>query len=178
MRTLRGLRDMDTRTTTPAAQERTRTVAWDETDQYPRWLESRSGLGFVQALGDGRLPNPPIFALIGFRVAGAREGEVVARCEIGEHLDNAAAVVAGGVAATLIDTTAALAVRTCLPAGARMTTVDLKLNLLRALSGDSAAITATGTVVHRGRRICVAEGRVHTADGKLVAIGTSSLAIL
>lgn len=159
-------------------QERTRTITWAETDQYPRWIQEKPGLEFVQALCDGRLPNPPMFSLLGFRMVGVREGEVTAECEIGEHLYNAGGVVHGGVAATLIDTTTALAVRSCMPAGTRMTTVDLKLNLVRLLSKDSDPVTAVGTVLHRGRKICVAEAKVCTREGKLVAAGMASLAIL
>jgi len=159
-------------------QERTRTISWGETDQYARFQQEKSGLEFVQALADGTLPNAPMFSLLGFRIVGAREGEVTAECETGEHLYNAGAVVAGGVAATLIDTTTALAVRTCLAAGSRMTTVDMKMNLMRQLLKDSGAIQAVGTVLHRGRRFCVAEAKVFTGEGKLVAAGMSSLAIL
>lgn len=158
--------------------ERTRTISWGDTDQYPRWLQERPGLEFVQALAEGRLPNPPMFSLLGFRIVAAIEGEVAAECETGEHLYNAGAVVHGGVSATLIDTTTALAVRSCLPAGSRMTTVDLKLNLVRQLSKDSGPVTTVATVLHKGRKICVAEAKVRTREGKLVAVGMSSLVIL
>ena len=161
-----------------AMQARERTVSWGDPESCLPWLQNKSGLEFVQALADGTLPNPPMFELVGLRVVDAREGEVTAECETGEHLYNAASAVHGGVMATLIDTTTVLAVRSCLPHGSRMTSVELKLNFLRSLSKDSGKIVAVGTVIHRGRRICVAEGKVYTQDRKLAAVGSASLALL
>ena len=157
---------------------RERTVSWTDSEIYRRWLRNKSGFEFVHALSNGTLPNPPMFQLLGFRLVEVREGEVTAECETGEHLYNAACVVHGGVVATLIDTTTALAVRSCLPQGSRMTSVELKLNFLRSLSKNSGKIVAVGAAIHRGRRICVAEAKVYTQDRKLVAVGSASLALL
>lgn len=155
-----------------------RTVRWGDTGVYREWIETRSGLDFLAAMVDGTLPNPPFFELLGFRVAAVSDGSVTLQGLAGEHLYQAGAIVSGGYAATLVDTATALAVRSCLPAGQRITSVEVKVHFIRPLLGDSGEITCTGTVTHRGRRISVAEARVTLPDGKLVSSGSASIIAL
>ncbi|MEI6468691.1 MAG: PaaI family thioesterase [Betaproteobacteria bacterium] len=155
---------------------RERKVTWSDTELYRTSIKNNSGLSFVSSLADGKLPNPPFFQLLGFKLVKVQKGLVTAECEMGEHLYNAACVVHGGVVATLIDTTTALAVRSCLPKGSQMTSIELKLNFLKSLVKDSGKIIAIAEVIHLGRRVSLAESKVYTSDGKLVAIGTSSIA--
>jgi uncharacterized protein (TIGR00369 family) len=159
-------------------QARERTVGWEDPAVFGPWFEQASGLQVVRALVTGELPPPPVFALLGMRIVEAEDGRVTAQCDAGEYLYNLASVVHGGISATLIDTTTALAVRSTLAAGARMTSIELKLNFLRPLTVASGVLHAMGRVVHRGRRICVAEGTVASADGKVAAMGSASIAIL
>lgn len=157
---------------------REHTIRWEDPAVFSPWLEKASGLQIVRALVTGELPSPPVCALLGMRIVDAEDGRVCAQCDPGEHLYNLASVVHGGVSATLIDMTTALAVRSTLEAGSRMTSIELKLNFLRTMTTDAGPLCATGRVVHRGRRICVAEGSVSTTEGKLVAVGSASVAIL
>ncbi len=102
-------------------------------------------------------------------------GEVVLEGDVGEHLYNPGGVVHGGYTATLIDTATALAVRSRQPAGGRITSVELKVNFVRALLRDAGRVRCTGNVVHFGRRISFAEAKVVSHDGKLIASGSASL---
>ena len=57
-------------------------------------------------------------------------------------------------------------------------TLETKGNLVRPVTGDTGPLLATGTVVHRGSRIAIAEARVTgETDGKLYAHGTSTCLI-
>lgn len=55
---------------------------------------------------------------------------------------------------------------------------EYKINLVRALSDDVGEIFAEGNLVHLGRRIATADGRVVDAAGKLYAHGTVTCIIL
>ena len=82
---------------------RERRVAWEDMSVYRPSYETKTGLEFLTELANGTLPNPPMFELLGFRVASVEEGEVTLEGVSGEHLYNPAGVVHGGYAATLID---------------------------------------------------------------------------
>jgi len=90
---------------------------------------------------------------------------------------NPMGMVHGGAVCTLLDTATACAVYTTLPEGLGYTSVEIKVNYLKAVTVDSGPLTAVGTVVKAGSRIGFAEGKVTDASGKLVATATSTLLV-
>jgi uncharacterized protein (TIGR00369 family) len=154
---------------------RERRVVWEDVEVYRPSYESKSGLEFLTELAERKLPNPPMFELLGFRVASVAEGEVNLEGVSGEHLYNPAGVVHGGYLATLIDTATALSVRSCQPVGARITSVDLKVSFVRPLTSASGDVRCEGRVTHLGRKISFAEAVVKDARDKIIATGSASL---
>ena len=79
----------------------------------------------------------------------------------------------GGIAATLIDTTGGLGLRTELedPFGARIATINLNVNYLRPATGD---LSATANVIRAGGSVGVSEVTVEstTPDGKTREVAT------
>jgi uncharacterized protein (TIGR00369 family) len=84
----------------------------------------------------------------------------------------------GGIIAMFLDGGINTAVTTTLPPGASFGTLDLKVNFLRPVTPDGRDLVAEATVVHRGRTIAVTTAEVEDADGKRVAMATSSAMIL
>jgi hypothetical protein len=76
-----------------------------------------SGLEFLRAIRDGKLPAPPIAELMGFHPVEVGEGYVVFEGTPDESVYNPIGMVHGGYVCTLADTVAACAVHTTLPAG-------------------------------------------------------------
>jgi uncharacterized protein (TIGR00369 family) len=70
------------------------------------------------------------------------------------------------------------AVHSTLAAGVAYTTLEVKANFVRPLTVKTGLVRCTGTVVHRGRTVATAEGRIVDAAGKLYAHGTSTLLIV
>lgn len=144
----------------------------------PEDFESMSGLDLLQAMIAGRIPAPTIARTLGFRLVEVEAGRAVFEINPGPHLLNPLGGVHGGVALTLIDSAAGCAVHTTLPAGVGYATVETKVNFTRPIRPDGGLLRAEGTVVTRGRQIATAQARIVTADGKIVAHGTSTLIIL
>jgi uncharacterized protein (TIGR00369 family) len=86
--------------------------------------------------------------------------------------------VHGGIAATLLDSVLGSAVHTTLPAGVSHSTLELKVNYIRAVQTDGQKLIAEGNIVHAGRRTATAEGKVLDSRGKLIAHGTTTCIIL
>jgi uncharacterized protein (TIGR00369 family) len=70
------------------------------------------------------------------------------------------------------------AVHSLLPPGVGYTTLELKVNFLRAMTRDTGPVRAEGKVLHAGSRTALAEARLVDAGGKLLAHATSTCMIL
>ena len=87
---------------------------------------------------------------------------------------NPIGMVHGGVAATLLDSCMSCAVQTHAPAGTGYTTLEIKINFVRALTDKTGPIRAEGRSLHVGRRSGTAEGKILDANGTLYAHGTTT----
>jgi uncharacterized protein (TIGR00369 family) len=66
-----------------------------------------------------------------------------------------------------------------LGAGQRYTTSDLHVRYVRAMSAQTGRVLGDSRVVHVGRKLATAEGRLYAeAAGKLLATGTTGCVIL
>lgn len=141
-------------------------------------LKQRSGLAFLQAIIDGTLPQPPMTQTLDFHLLQVDHGRAVFQGEPRPEHYNPIGSVHGGWASTLLDSCMACAVQSTLPVGQGYTTIELKVNLVRALSHDTGPVRAEGKVINAGRTLATAEGRLVDADGKLYAHGTTTCLIL
>src|SRR5262245_35365153 len=66
-------------------------------------LRERSGLAFLQAIGRGELPSPPIGTLMDFVPIECEPGRVVFQGTPGPQHYNPIGMVHGGYASTLLD---------------------------------------------------------------------------
>jgi uncharacterized protein (TIGR00369 family) len=158
---------------------RTRSFEWEDPIALRDAAATMSGLEFIRAVFNGRLPPPPIAATMGFAGAGAEEGRVVFIGEPGEYLYNPIGSVHGGYAMTLLDSAMGCAVHTTLAAGERYTTLDVNTNFVRPITAETGRVRCEGKIVHRGGTIATAEGRL-TAEstGKLLAHATTTCLVI
>ncbi|MDQ3957200.1 MAG: PaaI family thioesterase [Actinomycetota bacterium] len=160
---------------------------YDSPDPYERPVEGetlptsiwadRSGLDVLQACIAQEVPPPPMYYLTGIRPTAASEGSSTFVMPATEWLNSPLARVQGGAIAWLADCALSCAVQTTVPAGMTYLTLDLKVNFLRPVEADGRELTATGTVVHGGRTLAIANAEVVNADGKKVAFGTGTIMI-
>jgi uncharacterized protein (TIGR00369 family) len=158
---------------------RSRTITWEDPLDSFAAAAGMSGLEYLRAIGEGRLPKPPIAELMGIDGIEVGEGRAVFAAVPAEYHYNPIGVVHGGLAMTLLDSAMGCAVQTILPAGTAYTTLEAKVNFARPMTRDTGRVLSEATVVHRGRTVAIAEGRVYAEEtGKLLAHGTSTCLIL
>ena len=157
---------------------RTLTVEWSDPAALANAGRTMSGIDFLRAMRDGKLPPPPIAQLIGFRLTEVAPGHAVFEITPGEQHYNPIGVVHGGLAMTLLDSAMGVCVHTKLPAGTGYTTLEAKTNLVRAITDKTGRLRAIGKVVHFGNRIATAEGRLEDAAGKLYAHATTTCIVI
>jgi uncharacterized protein (TIGR00369 family) len=136
-----------------------------------------TGLELLQGIIAGELPRAPIQSVMGYDLVEAEEGRVVFEGEPGEQHYNPLGTVHGGYAATLLDSALGACVHSTLPDGTSYVTLEVKFNLVRAMTADTGRVRAEGQVVHRGRTVATSEAHLRDSAGKLLAHATSTCLI-
>jgi uncharacterized protein (TIGR00369 family) len=137
-------------------------------------LRTRSGMEFLGGIGSGTLPPAPIAELLGITPITVAPGLTVFQGAPTLAHYNPSGVVHGGYAAALLDTAVGCAIHTLLPAGKGYTTLELKVNYIRAMTDKTGPVRAEGKVVNLGGQVGIAEGRITDANGKLYAFATTT----
>lgn len=156
---------------------RTRTFSWEDPHALAEAARGLSGMEYLRKIVEGELPRPPISAMMNFGLAELEEGRAVFTVEPAEYHYNPIGVVHGGLAATLLDSAMGCAVHSMLPAGAGYTTLEIKVNYVRAMTTETRGVRCEARVVYVGGRTATAEGRVTDGSGRLYAHGTTTCLI-
>jgi uncharacterized protein (TIGR00369 family) len=159
-------------------QTRRRTFTWEDPVETATHIRKLDGLAALQAIQAGELPPPPVASLLNMEIKEVSAGRVVFALQPAEFHYNPLGNVHGGVTATLLDTVMACAIHSQLPAGQGYTTLEIKVNYLRALTVESGLVYGEGKVIHLGGRVATAEGRVVDENGKIYAHATTTCLIL
>lgn len=138
---------------------------------------SRTGLEFLQGMRDGRFPMPPITAIIPIEITEIEHGRIVFRGLPEARFYNPIGSVHGGFTATLLDTAMGCAVHSTLPAGTGYTTLEFKINFVRALRANTGPVTVEGKLINATRQTATSEARLIDEQGRLYAHGTTTCLI-
>jgi uncharacterized protein (TIGR00369 family) len=138
--------------------------------------ETRDGLGLLRAQLRGELPRPPIDQLTGMRLVAAEPGRVTFALPANPWLRNEWGTVFGGILTLLAKSAAAAAVQATAGPSTTFTALDVKINFLRAVPADGRELLATGSVLHRGKRLAIATAEVMHGDTRVAVLtGTTAL---
>ena len=112
---------------------------------------------------------------LGMTLDDDRPGRARARLELGERHHNPNGVVHGAVLFALVDTAMGKATMSVLPEGSYCASVDVQLRFIRPAS--EGEITAEVEVLKAGRTVVHLEGRVVSAEDKLVATASGTFTV-
>lgn len=119
-------------------------------------------------------PNP-LAGLLGMRQFIRNPGEGLCRLKVKREFFNPVGTVHGGILFTMVDNDMGAAINTVIdPATERASTIEVKINFLRAVT--SGELVSTTGVIQRGRRIAVLESRLRQGR-TLVATALGTYAI-
>jgi uncharacterized protein (TIGR00369 family) len=164
---------------TQPTTDRSRTITWSDPIATAGALRDLPGLEAIRLIAAGELPAPPIAELLGMTITLVERGRVIFALEPAEWMYNPIGSVHGGIAATILDSSLGCAVHTTLDAGVAYTTSDLQVRYVRAIGAETGRVLAESSVVHSGRRLATAEGRLYVeASGQLLAHASTSCLIL
>ena len=136
-----------------------------------------TGLQMMQAMMRGEQPYPFIGQTMDFLFVEVAHGRAVCQATPSQRFINPLGTMHGGWYATLLDTALGCCVHSALPLGKSYTTLELKVNLIRAIRPDVQRVRAEGKIIHVGGQTATAEARLVGPDGKLYAHGSTTCLI-
>jgi uncharacterized protein (TIGR00369 family) len=163
--------------TDPPAPSRSRTITWDDPLRGLGAVRTLPGLECLRRVIAGEFPAPPMARLMNIRLVEVDRGRAVFESVPAEYHYNPLGMVHGGMVATLLDSAMGCCVHTCLEAGDRYTTLDIKVSYLKAITMETGVVRGISTIVHIGRTTALAEARVVDASDVVYAHATSTCLI-
>ena len=154
-----------------------RTYGWADPKQTAEASQTMAGIDFLRAMMNGQLAQCAYQQTMDYDLVEVGDGRVVFAGKAAEYMLNPLGSVHGGYYAGMLDSALGCAIHSRLPAGQTYTTLEFKLNMVRAIPTDGRVIRAIGEVVHPGRKIATSEARLEDDVGKLYAHATCSCMI-
>ncbi len=136
-------------------------------------IASMTGLEIFNAMMAGKLPYASVGKTLDYSPVSVAFGEIVFQGSPQSNFLNPMGTVHGGWYGTLLDSAMGCAVHTTVPAGRGFTTAEYSINIVRGAKVGTVYRTI-GKVVHVGRQMATAEGRIVDIDGKIYAHGTTT----
>jgi uncharacterized protein (TIGR00369 family) len=153
----------------------TRTYSFDTRRMNLAELATHSGLDYLTKVFSGEFAGSPIGSTLDFYPVELERGRVVFEGEPKQFVFNPIGSVHGGYAATMLDSALGCSIQTMLEAGQGYTTVELKVNYVRAMTDKTGFVRAESNIIHVGKSLATAEAKLYGRDdGKLYAHGSTT----
>ena len=120
----------------------------------------------------------PVWRLTGYRPTAVEDGHCTAVLPSSAWFSNGSPSIYGGLVAWAAEFTMGAAAYSTLPAGDVFATLDMHIRFTRPALINSGNLTLSATVNHRGRLLRVTSCNIDNAEGKRVAMATSSTLVV
>src|SRR6186713_2804717 len=154
--------------------KRSRTYEWVDPLDTAEKAKSMAGYDFLNGILMGSIPPPPIAQTLDFKPLSLEIGRVVFEFEPREFHYNPIGTVHGGVISTVLDTVLGCALHSTLSKGVAYTTLELKVNFIKAVTNNSGILKAEGRLIHLGRSTALVEADLKDQTGRLYSHATST----
>lgn len=151
-----------------------RTYTYQSIEESLEKGKEMTGLQYLKAMISGELSPAPAVQTLGMYGISCKEGEAVFGFIPEDYHYNAVGTVHGGVLSTLLDTAMGCTLMTILDKETTFTTLELKVNFLRAVTKDQGEFICVGKIIHAGRTTALIEASLLDVNGKVYAHGVST----
>lgn len=159
-------------------QIRERNITWEDPMKGASHALNLSGLAYFEKIKNGELPLPPLLTALDFHAQEVEKGKAVFSFVPQEFHYNAIGTVHGGVISAILDTAMGCTLHSLLPAGTGYTTLELKVNFLKAVTTTSGELRAVGKAIHTGSRTALVEAQLVDGNGTVHAHGVSTCLLI
>lgn len=151
-----------------------RTYQYQSIEESLSLAKGLSGLEYLQQMLAGTLANAPAVSTLGMYGKSVTNGKAVFGFIPEEYHYNAVGTVHGGVISTLLDTAMGCTLLTSLDAETTFTTLELKINFLKAVTYNSGELISEGKIIHAGKTTALVEASLVDKNGVIYAHGVST----
>lgn len=123
-----------------------------------------------------RLARVPLHAHLGFRLGDVHDDGITVECQLRPEYGNTNGVTHGGLTAALVDTAVGMSIAWHFRGQRTASTIELKLNYLRPLTGEFAR--ARCHLLRVGKQVVVARIDVRDDEERLAASGMATYMII
>ncbi|WP_394129882.1 PaaI family thioesterase [Shewanella maritima] len=132
-----------------------------------------NGLEVMQAMVNGEFPAPSMAKTIPMRAIKVAYGSIEFEAIANERHLNPMGGVHGGFAATVLDSVTGCAVHSALDIGQSYSTIELQVKMVRPIPVGQP-VFAIGNLINKSKSLAIAEAKLHSKEGKLLATATAS----
>jgi len=158
--------------------ERSKTITWQDPMVGAQKAMQMNGIDYLQAMTDGQIPLPPLLFTLDFKAVGFEKGQAIFSFEPQEFHYNPIGSVHGGVISAILDSAMGCTIHSVLEAGTGYTTLELKVNFIKAITIKTGKLQAIGKIIHNGKSTALVEAQLIDANGTLYAHAVSTCMIL
>ncbi|MFL9484394.1 PaaI family thioesterase [Chitinophagaceae bacterium LWZ2-11] len=158
--------------------ERSRTIHWQNPHEGALKAKDMSGIEYLEAMSAGVIDLPPLLHTLDFKAEKLERGQVTFSFVPQEFHYNPIGSVHGGVISAILDSAMGCSLHSLLEAGIGYTTLELKVNFLKAVTAKSGELKAVGKVIHLGSRTALTEAQLIDNNNTIYAHGVSTCILL
>jgi uncharacterized protein (TIGR00369 family) len=158
--------------------ERSRTITWSDPHDAAGKARYMSGMDYFNAISRGEIAYPPLLETLDLKAVSIEKGVAVFAFQPQEFHYNTIGTVHGGVISAILDSAMGCAVHSLLEAGTGYTTLELKVNFLKAITVKAGLLKATSKTIHAGKRTALVEAQLTDEAGNIYAHGVSTCLII
>lgn len=140
--------------------------------------KSLNGLEYLQAMMNGSIAPAPAISTNGIDAVACSFGYAEFSILPQDFHFNAVGTVHGGIITTLLDTAMGCTLMTTQPKEKTFTTLELKVNFLKAVTTKSGVLFAKGKIIHAGKTTAYIEASLVDKNNTTFAHAVSTCLIL
>ena len=157
---------------------KTRTFNYGESFEAIQLSKDLTGLEYLQGMQKGEIPEAPAVSALDIEISEVTFGKANFEFIPQDFHYNAVGTVHGGVISTILDTAMGCTLMTTLTKDLTFTTLELKVNFIKAVTVKTGKMIAVGKIIHAGRTTAIIEASLIDEVGKVYAHGTSTCLIM
>lgn len=155
-----------------------RTFNYGETTEALELSKNLNGLDYLKGMQKGEIPEAPAVTALDISIHEIEKGKANFEFTPQDFHYNAVGTVHGGVISTILDTAMGCTLLSTLSEEFTFTTLELKINFLKAVTKQTGKMIAVGKIIHAGRTTAMIEASLIDINGKVYSHGTSTCLIM
>lgn len=157
---------------------KTRTFNYGEFYEAIQLSKNLNGLEYLEGMQNGEIPEAPAVTALEIKINEIAFGKANFEFIPQDFHYNAVGTVHGGVISTILDTAMGCTLLSTLTSELTFTTLELKINFIKAVTNKTGKMIAVGKIIHAGRTTAIIEASLIDGNGKIYAHGTSTCLIM